>query len=88
MHPLVLEYCSDDHGDTWHIGFVFNHTTDPSWGNECQAAELQNNTVLLNARDLTFSREQAYSSNGGLSFTSMKPVRILSLRVAPHMHIR
>ena len=57
---------SDDHGETWTIG-------NPSFGepylsNECQAVELRNGSVLINARVVSTHRIQVISNDGGLTF--------------------
>merc|ERR1711934_646223 len=57
-----------------HIGYVWNSTDDAAYSNECQAAELQNNTVLLNARTLLLHRSQAISHDGGLTFAPLDKV--------------
>lgn len=65
---------SDDHGDTWQIGHVFDNSTDRFLSNECQAAELSNGSVLINARGLGLVRCQAISNDGGLTFGPMVDV--------------
>ena len=75
MNACVVGICSDDHGASWHIGYVWNSTDDAAYSNECQAAELQNNTVLLNARTLLLHRSQAISHDGGLTFAPLDKVR-------------
>ena len=63
---------------------MFDDASDPYFGNECQAAELHNNgTVLLNARTLVLHREQAISTDGGLTFTNASKVRHASSHCAP-----
>lgn len=63
---------SDDNGATWHIGSP--EFGAPYLSNECQAVELQNGSVLINARTLTPHRIQVLSHDGGLTFDS--PVRM------------
>lgn len=57
---------SDDHGRSWHIGSA--DFGEPFLLNECQAAELQDGSVLVNARTSSNRRVQALSRDGGLSF--------------------
>jgi sialidase-1 len=57
---------SDDHGLTWSIGssrFGF-----PYLSNECQAVELRNGSVLINARTFLNHRMQIISHDGGITF--------------------
>jgi sialidase-1 len=57
---------SDDHGTTWQLGSEdFGY---PYFSNECQAVELKNGSVLINARTLTNSRVHVLSEDGGLTF--------------------
>lgn len=56
---------SDDHGDTWSIGGI-----DPEFGsNECEAAELSNNDIMINSRNGSPERQRivSISTNGGLT---------------------
>ncbi len=57
---------SDDHGATWSIGSA--EFGQPYLANECQAVELQNGSVLINARTVTNQRVQVVSNDGGLTF--------------------
>ena len=57
---------SDDHGETWEIG-------SPDFGapflsNECQAVQLKNGSVLINARTVSTHRIQVLSDDGGENF--------------------
>eukprot|EP00053_Salpingoeca_punica_P018461 m.181033 g.181033 ORF g.181033 m.181033 type:complete len:234 (+) comp17437_c3_seq2:2877-3578(+) len=56
---------SDDLGETWQIGGSLN---GDYLSNECQAVDLGNNTLLVNARGLDKQRVQALSRDGGLTF--------------------
>jgi sialidase-1 len=66
---------SDDSGATWHIGSA--EFGAPYLSNECQAVELQNGSVLINARTLLTHRIQVMSHDGGLTFGP--PVRMATL---------
>ena len=57
---------SDDHGTTWAIGN--QDFGSPYLANECQAVELQNKSILINARTLTNRRVQVISNDGGITF--------------------
>lgn len=57
---------SDDHGLTWSIGS--SDFGRPYLSNECQAVELKNGSILVNARSLTNNRIQVLSHDGGLTF--------------------
>jgi sialidase-1 len=57
---------SDDHGVTWAIGS--EDFGRPFLANECQAVELKNGSVLINARTVTNLRIQVISNDGGLTF--------------------
>lgn len=57
---------SDDHGATWNIGS--SSFGDPYLSNECQAVELKNGTILINARVVSTNRIQILSNDGGLTF--------------------
>lgn len=59
---------SDDHGATWHIGSEAFGA--PYLANECQAVQLKNGSVLINARTLSTHRIQVLSHDAGLSFDS------------------
>lgn len=57
---------SDDHGVTWSIGsYSFG---EPYLSNECQAVQLKNGSVLVNARVVSAHRIQVVSDDGGLTF--------------------
>ena len=64
---------SDDGGDTWNYGDL---APNPSkgWGNEVQAVELADGTVMLNARVQSGNkcRKVATSSDGGKTWTPLK----------------
>lgn len=56
---------SDDHGTTWHIGYVAD---EPGTVNESTLAELPDGSVYINARDQgrrTAKRDDTYSTDGG-----------------------
>jgi sialidase-1 len=57
---------SDDGGATWHIGA--STFGSPFKSNECQAVQLTNGSVLINARVLLNRRIQVISNDGGLTF--------------------
>lgn len=57
---------SDDHGITWSIGN--KSFGSPYFTNECQAVELRNNSILINARSLLNYRIQLISNDGGITF--------------------
>lgn len=57
---------SDDHGLTWQLGSV--DFGAPNLANECQAVQLGNGSVLINARTLLNHRVQVISNDGGLTF--------------------
>mmetsp|Transcript_19068 Transcript_19068/g.44558 ORF Transcript_19068/g.44558 Transcript_19068/m.44558 type:complete len:535 (-) Transcript_19068:59-1663(-) len=61
---------SDDDGETWYLGATDFGAGD-KYSNECQAVELKNGSVLLNARSLSVlvrqNRIQCISTDGGLS---------------------
>lgn len=57
---------SDDHGVTWAIGS--EDFGGPYLSNECQAVELSDGSVLINARTVTNQRVQVLSKDGGLTF--------------------
>lgn len=57
---------SDDGGETWEIGSA--EFGVPYLSNECQAVQLSNSSVLINARTLTNRRIQVLSHDGGLTF--------------------
>lgn len=57
---------SDDHGATWAIGSA--EFGAPYLSNECQAVELKDGSVLINARTVTNRRIQVTSTDGGLTF--------------------
>ncbi len=57
---------SDDNGLTWQIGS--SEFGAPYLSNECQAVELSNGTVLINARTLLTHRIQVVSHDGGVTF--------------------
>jgi sialidase-1 len=62
-HTLI----SDDRGANWRIGSAdFGR---PYFANECQAVELSNGDVLINARTITNRRVQVISHDGGLTFS-------------------
>jgi sialidase-1 len=61
-HTLI----SDDNGVTWSIGST--EFGAPYLSNECQAVELANGTVLINARTVSTHRLQVLSHDGGLTF--------------------
>jgi sialidase-1 len=61
-HTLV----SDDHGESWRIG---SETFGGSFlANECQAVELRNGSLLVNARVVSAHRIQVISHDGGITF--------------------
>lgn len=57
---------SDDHGATWSLGS--EDFGAPYLANECQAVELKNGSVMINARTVTNARVQVISDDGGLTF--------------------
>lgn len=57
---------SDDGGETWRIGS--SSFGEPFLANECQAVELSNGTVLINARTVSTHRIQVLSHDGGVTF--------------------
>ena len=57
---------SDDHGMTWQIGSA--SFGEPYLSNECQAVELRNGSVLVNARVVSTHRIQVLSNDGGSCF--------------------
>lgn len=61
-HTLI----SDDHGATWSIGSVSFGA--PFFANECQAVQLTNGSVLINARTISTHRVQVVSDDGGETF--------------------
>ena len=66
---------SDDGGLNWQLGNVdFGR---PFLANECQAVELTNGSVLINARTLTNHRIQLLSNDGGITFTDPSVVDTL-----------
>ncbi|XP_036919388.1 sialidase-2 [Sturnira hondurensis] len=73
--PFAFCFISHDHGLTWERGnFVAPDTL------ECQVAEVGNakqRVVYLNARSLLHARVQAESTNDGLDFSGIQPVRKL-----------
>lgn len=66
---------SDDSGATWHIGSASFGA--PYLSNECQAVELKNGSILINARTLLTHRIQVMSHDGGLTFDA--PVQMETL---------
>lgn len=68
---------SDDHGVTWQLGGQINPPTSGDYPNECQAVDLGNNHVLVNARNPSTYRFQALSTDGGQTF---EPTTITTLR--------
>ena len=66
---------SDDGGDTWAIGSA--EFGAPYLSNECQAVQLANSSVLINARTVTNRRIQVISNDGGVTFGA--PVEVLGL---------
>lgn len=67
-HTIV----SDDHGSTWQIGS--SEFGAPFLSNECQAVELSNGTVLINARTVSTHRIQVLSHDGGITFEEPQQV--------------
>jgi len=65
---------SDDGGASWQLG---GELTGPHLSNECQAAEIGDNVVLVSARGLLLRRLQAVSYDGGLSFGPTEVVKDL-----------
>eukprot|EP01031_Cornospumella_fuschlensis_P025205 gene25205-30446_t len=59
---------SDDGGETWAIGS--SEFGAPYLSNECQAVELGDGSVLVNARTLTNHRMQTISHDGGVTFSA------------------
>ena len=57
---------SDDGGRVWRMGSA--DFGSPYLLNECQAVELKNGSVLINARTLVSRRVQIISDDGGLTF--------------------
>ena len=57
---------SDDHGLTWSLGSV--EFGRPYLSNECQAIQLKNNSILINARTVTNNRIQVISNDEGMTF--------------------
>lgn len=56
----------DGRADKWYVGGEFRD--EFYFPNECQAVELKNNSVLVNARTLDTKRVSAHSDDGGVSF--------------------
>ena len=67
---------SDDHGATWSIGS--EEFGSPFLSNECQAVELGDGSVLINARVVSTHRIQVVSVDGGLTFGEPTVVEGLS----------
>lgn len=68
-HPHTV--LSDDGGDTWRLGWISSNASDPYFGNECQAAEEpESGRIILSMRTLVFARAQAFSTDGGESFSA------------------
>lgn len=63
---------SDDHGETWQIGS--DDFGAPYLSNECQAVQLRNGSVLINARTVSTHRIQVMSHDGGVTFDSPQRV--------------
>lgn len=65
---------SDDHGKTWHIGFVQDNTDGVVNGNETTVAELPDGRVYFNTRNqygsATSHRADAVSDDGGATLTA------------------
>ena len=64
---------SDDHGQTWKLG----GSTPQDQVNECEVVELAGGRLLLNMRNYgraQKTRQQAVSSDGGLTWTDQRPV--------------
>ena len=61
---------SDDSGITWQIGSP--EFGSPYLSNECQAVELKNTSILINARTVSTHRIQIMSHDGGLTFDEPK----------------
>jgi sialidase-1 len=57
---------SDDHGASWQLGST--EFGAPFLANECQAVELADSSILINARSVTNNRIQVVSHDGGLTF--------------------
>lgn len=57
---------SDDAGETWQLGSV--DFGAPLLANECQAVQLTNGSVLINARTVSNNRVQVLSNDGGITF--------------------
>ena len=57
---------SDDHGLTWQLCAV--SFGSPYFANECQAVQLRNGSILINARTISTSRVQILSNDGGITF--------------------
>jgi sialidase-1 len=66
---------SDDAGASWNIGS--SDFGGPYLSNECQAVELSNGSVLINARTLTTHRIQVLSHDGGLTFDAPRRMETL-----------
>lgn len=62
---------SDDLGVSWSIGGMI---LSPELPNECQAVDLGNNTILVNARSTGTYRLQSLSYDGGMTFTPAQEV--------------
>ncbi len=64
---------SDDGGDSWAWGAVADDTLTAGVGNEVQMVELEDGSLLLNARNYggTSHRKVARSFDGGLSWTPL-----------------
>jgi sialidase-1 len=69
----VFAIYSDDGGDSWAYGELAPNTTK-GWGNEVQAVELTDGTVMLNARvqDGNKCRKTATSTDGGMTWSSLR----------------
>ncbi|WP_299664889.1 sialidase family protein [uncultured Polaribacter sp.] len=77
---------SDDHGENWAIGGV-----DPEFGsNECEAAELSNNDIMLNSRNGSQTEKRrriCISNDGGLTLQNKGlDNALISPRVQASLH--
>ena len=63
---------SDDHGESWQIGSA--EFGAPYLSNECQAVQLRNGSVLINARTVSTHRIQVLSNDGGATFEAPQQV--------------
>ena len=72
----VLCYLSDDHGETWRRGESVPLPEGMKVQSETKVAELPDGRLILNNR-ATPRRRQAYSEDGGVSWSTMRDVEAI-----------